>query len=153
MAINKQPVFTTTPILTLRIYDPEVVTAAYNPSSCLTSTSKIFTSTDSYGTLIERITVSSTGDTSYTTVTAKLIYLYLYYDVKSSWSLYKTAAMPALTISDTTPNAEIEWVFTGGLLLPVNFQIFIGASTNSVATGQKGDYLSVTVEGSTYTQV
>ena len=134
MAINKQPVFTTAPILKTKIYDPDIITGANAPGSYfLTNNSLIFTSTDDNGTLVERITVSSTGDTS--------------------WSLYKTAAMPATTVSDTTPNAEIEWVFTGGLVLPDNFEIYIGASTNQNATSQRGDNLSVTLEGSTYTAI
>ena len=153
MAINKQPVFTTAPVLTTQIYDPDIVTDTYYPDNYLTNTSRVFTSSDSNGTLIERITISSTGDLSNTTVTAKLIYLYLYDSSATTWSLYKTAAMPATTVSTTVPNAEIEWVFTGGLLLPADFYVYVGASTNNATTSQKGDLLSVTVEGSTYTQV
>jgi len=153
MAINKQPVFTTAPILTTQMYDPDIVTQAASPGSYLTSTSRVFNSSDSNGTLIERITVSSTGDLTNTTVTAKLIYLYLYDSNAATWSLYKTSAMPATAVSTTVPNAEIEWVFTGGLLLPANFYVYVGASTNNSNTGEKGDSLSVTVEGSTYTQV
>lgn len=151
MAINKQPVFTTAPILVPTILNPTIVTDAASPG--LGNSDEIFYSFDTFGSLIERITVSSTGDTTNTDVTAKLIYLYIQYPSGGTISLYKTAAMPATTISDTTPNAEIEWVFTGGIILPLDYRFLIGASTNVGITGLNGDKLSVTVEGSTYTQV
>ena len=60
--------------------------------------------------------------------------------------------MPATTVSATTPNPELELVFTGGLLLKKDDGIFIGASTNQGNTGEKGDNISVTIEGGTYDQ-
>lgn len=153
MAINKQPVFTTAPILKTTILNPTVVTNVYDPASYLTNSDIIFQSTDASGSLVERITISSTGDLTNTTVTAKLVYIYLLDVNAATYSLYKTAAIPATTVSDTTPNPEIEWVFTGGILVPVDFKFLIGASTNSTNTGQLGDYLSITVEGSTYTAI
>jgi hypothetical protein len=148
--MNRQPVFTDIPILVSKTFDPPLSNTydlqAIPPTS-------IFTSSDVSGSLIERVTVTSTGDTTYTTVTAKLVYLAIYDNNISIWSLYKTAAMPATTVSDTTPNPQIEWVFTGGLLLPYNFQLGIAASTNRNTTSQNGDYLSATVEGSSYTSV
>jgi hypothetical protein len=150
MAINKQPVFTTAPILVTTIYNPEVVDVTYDPSSYLTNNSRIFDSTDANGTLIERITVSCLGDPiNNTSVSAKLVYLYLYDITNDLWSLYKTATMPVTTVTNTTPNPEVEWVFTGGLLLPTSFTIYIGASVNSTPA----DKFTVTLEGSTYTQV
>lgn len=150
MAINKQPVFTAAPVLVNKIYNPEVVDLINDPASYLTSTSLVFTSTDANGTLIERITVSSAGDpANQTTVAAKLVYLYLFDVNNGTWSLYKTATMPATTITDTTPNPEVEWVFAGGLVLPADFEVYIGAST----APSQADRFAVTVEGSTYTQV
>ena len=150
MAINKQPVFTTAPVLVTTIYTPEVVDLTYDPSSYLTGTSRIFTSTDTNGTLIERITVSCTGDPiNEPTVAAKLVYLYLYDTGNSLWSLYKTATMPSTTVTDTTPNPEVEWVFTGGLLLPDSVEVYIGTSIVS----SQADAFSVTLEGSTYTAI
>jgi hypothetical protein len=72
MAINKQPIFTTSPILAADTIDPPVVNGfAWRLDDLIPVT--IFEATDSYGTLIERITVTSTGDLSNTSVTAKLI--------------------------------------------------------------------------------
>lgn len=150
MAINKQPVFTTSPILVTTIYNPDVVDILYSPATYLTNTSRIFDSTDTNGTLIERITVSCLGDPSNNdSVAAKLVYLYLYDVANDLWSLYKTATMPATTITNTTPNPEVEWVFTGGLILPADFSIYIGTSVSST----QADRFAVTLEGSTYTQV
>ena len=150
MAINKQPVFTTAPILINKIYSPQIVDILYSPATYLTNDSRIFDSTDANGTLIERITVSCLGDpTTHTQVSAKLVYLYLYDTNNDLWSLYKTATMPATTVTEATPNPEVEWVFTGGLILPADFTIYIGTST---ATRQ-ADRFSVTLEGSTYTQL
>lgn len=148
MAINKQPVFTTAPILVTTIYNPSVVSELNNPGSYLNTS--IFDSTDANGTLIERITVSCLGDPiTAPSVSAKLVYLYLYDINNTVWSLYKTATMPATTVTNTTPNPEVEWAFTGGLILPADFSVYIGTSVSSVS----GDRFAVTLEGSTYTQL
>ena len=150
MAINKQPVFTTAPILVTTIYNPDVVDILSVPATYLTNNSRIFTSTDANGTLIERITVSCLGDPiNNTLVSAKLVYLYLYDTTNDLWSLYDTATMPDTTVTNSTPNPEVEWVFTGGLILPTDFSIYIGTSVNA----RQADKFSVTLEGSTYTQV
>jgi hypothetical protein len=153
--INKQPIFTAKPIMTVKTFDPPIIldnnkTVAGDWS---TSPTKVYQTTSTYGDLIERITISATGDTTNTTVTAKLIYIYLYDAVGGRHSLYKTVAMPATTVSATTPNPEIELVFTGGLLLKSGEDaIYIGASDNADNTGQNGDNISVTIEGGTYDQ-
>jgi hypothetical protein len=148
--LNKQPIFTAAPVLVTTIYNPEVVDILYSPATYLTNNSRIFNSTDTNGTLIERITVSCLGDPiNNTSVAAKLVYLYLYDATSDLWSLYKTATMPTTTVTDTTPNPEVEWVFTGGLLLPTDFTIYIGTSVVST----QADRFAVTLEGSTYSQV
>jgi hypothetical protein len=151
--MNRQPVFTDIPILVSKTFDPPINIDSTNLGS-LPPTS-IFTSTDVSGSLIERVTVSATCDTTYNYRTSnKLIYLCIYDNNSTTWSLYKTANMPYTAIDNsTTINPEIEWVFTGGLLLPNGFELGIAASTNKGSTGQFGDYLSVTVEGSSYTSV
>ena len=60
--------------------------------------------------------------------------------------------MPAITVTATTPTPQIEWVFTGGIILPTNYKLGLVATTNVDTTGQNGNYLSYIVEGSTYTQ-
>ena len=148
--MNRQPVFTDIPVLKSQIFDPPFNNGSSYTINSVPPTS-IFTATDANGTLIERVTVSATGDTVNTTVSAKLIYLCIYDDNIGSWSLYKTAVMPAATVSDTAPNPEIEWVFTGGILLPFSYQLGILASVNYSVNNRYADYLAVTVEGSSYT--
>ena len=150
MGPNKQPVFTDIPILVSQTFDPPL-SAPLTLNSVLPT--EIFAATDEKGSLIERITVSATSDPDHPSVTAKLIYLAIYDANTSLWSLYKTATMPATTVDAVTADPEVEWVFTGGLLLPFHFKLGIAASTNYVVTGQYGDQLAVTVEGSSYTQV
>jgi len=154
--LNKQPIFTSTPILKSQtidvrrfhygIYDPtNGGPGGYTPTN-------IFTADDDYGTLIERITVSTCGDLSNTIISEKFVHLFIYDDNLVTWSLYKSAYIPAITINATTLNHEIEWVFAGGILLPNRFRLGMGASTNTANSSQYGDYLAITIEGSSYTQ-
>lgn len=152
---NRQPVFTQAPILNSISFDPPVINDNYRVSdgSFGTTPQLVYVGQSSEGDLIDRITISATGDLSNTTVNAKLVYVYLrwYNGASPIWSLYKTLAMPATTVSATTPNPELELVFTGGLIINQNDRIYIGASTNYSSTSQAGDYLSVTIEGGRYT--
>jgi hypothetical protein len=157
MAINKQPIFTATPILVSITVDP-VFAVNYNNAPALLPPTDIFVAEDSNGTLIERITVSAVGSTYSPNVTQKYVYLYIYDPTDYSyigndpmWTLYKSAYMPAATLEYPTLNPEIEWTFTGGLLLPRNYKLGIGASMNA-AEGQNGDSLAITIEGSSYSQ-
>lgn len=149
MAVNKQPVFTGTPILKCNIFDPNINTDSTNPAGW--SPIVVYTCNSTEGDLIERITISATGDTTNTTVNDKLVYIYLY-ENGVGYSLYDTIHIPATTISSTTPNPVVQLVFTGGILFNTDDKIYIGASTNASTTGQNGDKLSVTVEGGSYTQ-
>lgn len=148
--INKQPLFAGTIRMVTYTFDPPIMVSHYDMNnSWSTAPTTVYTAVGDYGDIIDRLTISATGDTTNTTVTAKLVYVYLYDSGGGRYSLYKTLAMPAATISDTVPNPELELVFQGGLLLKLNDQILIGASVNS-GSGDKGDWLSVTIEGGTY---
>ena len=153
MAINKQPVFTSIPILRSLTFDAPINETSYDLGAINSSSGPqtIFEATDTSGTLIERITVSATGDKINTNVSAKLIYLCIFDYTANSWSLYATAAMPATAVSETVPNPKVEWVFTGGLLIPATWKLGIAVSTNYSTTAQYGDKISVTLEGSSYT--
>jgi len=146
---NRQPVFTQAPILQASTFDPIIISDNYQPGN--TTPTLVYTGQSQEGDLIDRIIISATGDISNTTVTAKLVYVYIKQNSTSTWSLYKTLAMPGTTVSATTPNPELELVFTGGLIINQSDRIYIGASTNQITTGQYGDYLSVTIEGGRYT--
>ena len=149
--LNKQPIFTATPLLVSKTIDPvRFLDKIYSPND--QPPADFFVATDDYGTLIERITVSSVGDLTNPTVSEKFVYLFIFDNNTGEWVLYKTGYIPATTIDATTLNPTIEWVFTGGLLLPDNFKIGIGASKNynDSAPQYQGDKLAVTLEGSSY---
>ena len=157
MALNKQPIFTSTPVLVSKTTDVQKYQGnIHNPdaqdSISPAGPTEVFTATDSYGTLIERITVSGCGSIDSSQISEKYIYLFIYYPTDTKWALYKSAYIPSTTISLPTLNPEIEWTFTGGLLLPNGYKIGIGASENVTNTGRAGDYLAITIEGSSYTQ-
>ena len=135
-------------------FDPPVINdnyLTYN-GSWSTPPQQVYIAVGNYGDIVDRITISATGDLSATTITAKLIYIYLHDSDTDKYSLYKTLAMPATILSDTTPNPELELVFTGGLLLKNSDRILIGASVNFGTNSSYADYLSVTLEGGTYDQ-
>lgn len=148
MGVNLQPIFAKNPILITTIIDPAIANANQNPNSFFVGSSQVFVASDNYGTLINKITISSTGDTTNTTVTGKLIYIYIN-QYGSSPSLYKTVAMPATTISNTTPNPSIV-IETNGLVMNVSDRIYIAASANFSTAASYGDYLAITIEGGSY---
>ena len=152
MPTNKQPLFAGTVRMITNTFDPPTIYDHYNTNNTWSQNpTPVYTAASGNGDIVDRITISATGDlNTNTTVTAKLIYIYLFCNNTGLYSLYKTLAMPAATISATTPNPELELVFTGGLLLNSSDIIYIGASTNASTTGHNGDYISVTVEGGTY---
>ena len=150
MSINRQPVFTQSPILATRIFNPVVSTANYSPSSFFGGASLVYTATATEGEAINKITICSTGDTTNTVVSAKLVYVFLYQYSLSAPSLYKTVTIPATTVSATVANPSIELI-TSGLILNANDAIHIAASANYSAASSYGDYLSVTIEGGSYT--
>jgi hypothetical protein len=146
--INKQPVFTDQIILSVFTGNVDRCTDNSGPQTPTT----IYTTSDSNGSLIERITITATGDTvSYPNVLDKLVYMYLY-NHSSGWALYKTGTLAATTVTDTQPNPTIEWVFNGGILLPENAQIGFLASITS-NEGTRADKLAIVIEGSSYSQI
>jgi hypothetical protein len=149
-SFNKQPVFTSTPFLYCDTIDPWYNTSSLSPVG---SDFYVF----SEPTLIERITISATGNTSggsaVSAVSAKLVYVFLYSGNSGTYSLYKTLAMPATTVDDTTPNPELEISMDGGILFNSNDAILIASSVNFSTSSQYGDYLAITLEGGTYAVV
>ena len=150
--LNKQPIFTSKPILLSQTFDVQRYTYSIeNPAGYATPT-VVFTATDDYGTLIERITVSTCASNDYPNISQRWIYVFIYDPNADAYSLYKSAIISADTISFPKLNPEIEWAFQGGLLLPAGYKIAFGASDNANNSGNIGDYLAITIEGSSYSQ-
>jgi hypothetical protein len=154
MAVNKQPIFTGTPILTCG-------TAVYadfnsfNPSNASNNSVTIFTAASAEGTLIERITITpmATYNNSYNTINEKVIYLLIKDSTEDKTSILKTKKWSAVDLTSQfieLPYWEI--TFQGGLLLQNNDSILINqVKGNGNAADDDGDGLTWVVEGSTYT--
>jgi hypothetical protein len=145
---NKQPIFTATPVLvTRRFQTGDFGSLNVNDiSSNLPLT--IFEATATEGTLLERLTIRALADVAnLPTVSQKLVYVWVYTDVYSAWSIYDVIQFASTSVTTTTPPPYAQLTFTGGLILKVNDKIAINQST----FGNNGDGLSVTLEGSTYT--
>jgi hypothetical protein len=149
---NRQPIFTATPLLITSQFDPEVPTTLRNPG--MDRCTSIYTNETTYGSLITKVTVVSTGLVG-DTVTTKVIYLGIVDANSGVASLYQSKIMTGksgLTTTDIVPYVTFE--FGGGLVMNPNngYQLQIAASTNKDITGENGDQISVIVEGGTYDQ-
>ena len=147
---NKQPIFTSSPVLICTTFDADINDNSTNPDSWLTGGTILF----DQRTLIERVSISACGDvTTNPIVSAKLVYVFLYSGNSGTYSLYKTLAMPATTLDATTPNPELEITMNGGVLFNADDGIVCGVSVNAADSGEPGDYLAITVEGGTFEAV
>ena len=150
--LNKQPIFTATPILATKQFEPPVLTSLRNPG--MKEGTEVYSDTTSYGSLITKVTVVSTGLVG-DNVTTKVIYLGIR-DASSGYtSLYQSKIMTGingLTTTDIVP--YVTFTFDGGLVMNPNNgnQLRIAASTNWNTTGENGDEISVIVEGGKYDQ-
>jgi hypothetical protein len=159
---QKQPVFTATPILKTKTFDPTIADRNWDHGMTSPTPTVIFDGSavltlGSEAGLIERITVTNAMDISAgsnRTSTEKLVWLYIQDINASTWVVYKTGHMPAADLNVAgTVNPEIEWTFTGGLAVNINTKLGIMASANYSTNSYYGDYLSVVVEGGDYTAV
>ena len=150
--INKQPIFTSTPLLITSQFDPRKPTTLRNPG--MDEFNVIYEDASDYGSLITKVTVVSTGLIG-DTVTTKVIYLGIT-DANGGYaSLYQSKIMTGisgLTSSDIVP--YVTFTFDGGLVMNKNngYRLVIAASTNKDTTSETGDSISVIVEGGTYDQ-
>ncbi len=150
MALNKQPIFTATPLLITSQFDPPVPTTLRNPG--MDKGTVVYTDGTIYGSLITKVTVVSTGLIG-DKVTTKIIYLGIEDANSGRVSLYQSKVMTGigtLTATDVVP--YVTFTFDGGLVMNVNNgkKLVIAASTDREITGFDGDEISVIVEGGTY---
>ena len=148
MAVNKQPIFTATPILVTRKFEAGGF-GTLNVSDIVNNLPlTIFEADATEGTLVERITIRALADAAnWPTVEEKLVYIWVYTYTTGVWSIYDVIKFPATTVTHTTPPPYSQLTFTGGLILNANDKIAINQSHST----ENGDGLSVTLEGSTYT--
>lgn len=150
--LNKQPIFTATPLLITKQFDPQRPTTFRSPG--IDNFDVIYEDASDYGSLITKVTVVSTGLVG-GNVTTKVIYLGIIDNTSGVTSLYQSKVMTGisgLTSSDIVPYVTFE--FGGGLVMNKNngYRLVIAASTNRETTTENGDQISVVVEGGTYDQ-
>jgi len=136
--LNKQPIFTATPVLI-----SQKVTLA-TPSSLLNVDNAlvIYTDATTYGTLINKITVSTDGILT-ANIPNTTIYLYVYDVTNNSFNLYKSAVINAVASVGYQVVPYVEFTFDGGLVLGPNNKLALGTTNGGI------NY-AVIVEGGTY---
>lgn len=150
MPLNKQPIFTATPILECIEFDPQITTGLYSSNKA----TEIYDDKSTYGSLITKITVNSpakVGDRA----TTKRIYLMIS-DVKTptNYNIFDSKLMTgiasAAVVTDTPPSVVFE--FPTGLVTTPTTVLGIASTTNEATSGFAGDRVTVIVEGGTYDQ-
>lgn len=157
MPANIQPVYPYNSQNSMAVIDPPLnISSSHAPETIgdLTDGRIFYSDTvDSNGSIVYRIRLTSTADTvTHTTVTAKLLYVFVGDQSVPKYALYKTFSIPATTLGDDIPNPEFELYFPKGLLIPPYYGIYVAASTNYATTSEYGDLLSYTVEAGDYIQ-
>jgi hypothetical protein len=149
-SINKQPIFTATPILATRQFEPPVLTSLRNPG--MKEGTEVYVDTTTYGSLITKVTVVSTGIVG-SRVSTKVIYLGIQDNDSGVISLYQSKVMTGIgTLAATDEVPYVTFTFDGGLVMSQSSgnKILIAASTNRTTSTFEGDQISVIVEGGTY---
>ena len=146
--LNKQPIFTATPIAICIGTD-----IAKNTTSTYLTTdvTKIYTDATTYGSMINKVTVNANAAKE-NTISGKRVDLYISNTEDSSlYQLYASKYMTGLdpiTTGSTIPSVVFE--FPTGLVLSPGKQLALSATENSDSSGFSGDLVSIIVEGGTY---
>lgn len=150
--LNKQPIFTATPILKCIEFDPALAVSLYD----ISEGSPIYTDASDNGSLITKITVNSPAVVKEPAeeVTTKRIYLLINdSETGGRFNIFDSKLMVGnngTTTQTETPRVVFE--FPQGLITTPGTILAISSTTNRSATGFTGDKVTVTVEGGTYDQ-
>lgn len=148
IVLNKQPIFTATPITICIGRD-----IAKNISSTYLTTdvTTVYTDATTYGSMINKVTVNANA-VKENKVSGKRVDLYISNTEDSSeYSLYASKYMTGLdpiTTGSTIPSVVFE--FPTGLVLSPGKKLALSATENSNSSGFSGDLVSIIVEGGTY---
>jgi hypothetical protein len=146
--LNKQPIFTATPILV------SIGTDIQRNADDTVDTNKctvIYTDNSSWGSLITKITVQANAGIGYK-VSNKRVDLYISTDSDSAvYALYQSKYMVGdgdLQQEDEIPSVVFE--FPEGLVVKSGKKLALSATENNANSGEDGDKVSIIVEGGTY---
>ena len=151
--VNKQPIFTATPITVCIGAD-----LTRNPGSTYLSNdvTVVYIDGSTNGTMINKVTVNAnaTLEAGENTVSSKRIDFYISTDDDSSiYTLYSSkyiTGLATITAASTVPSVVFE--FPTGLVLSPGKRLALSATENSATSGYNGDLVSIIVEGGTYDQ-
>lgn len=146
--LNKQPIFTATPILISIGTDIQRnVADTVNTNKCTT----IYTDGSNFGSLITKITVKANAGIGYI-VSSKRVDLYISTDDDAAlFGLYQSKFMVGdgdLQIADEIPSVVFE--FPEGLIVKPGKKLALSATENNDNSGEDGDKVTIIVEGGTY---
>ena len=146
--LNKQPIFTATPITICIGTDIQKNKGKTYGTSEVTT---VYTDATTYGSMINKVTVNANGIIG-GTVSGKRVDLYISNTEDSSlYDLYASKYMTGLdpiTSESTIPSVVFE--FPTGLVLSPGKKLALSATTNAADSTYDGDYVSIIVEGGTY---
>jgi len=151
MPINKQPIFTATPILRHLQFDPAITTVLYDTSDA----TAIYEDLSTYGSLITKVTVNSPVRQSGGKVAIKRIYLMVSdIDNPTRFNLLDSKLMQGLSSYDpaSMDPPSVVFEFPTGLITSSGTVLAIASTTNEAVSSNVGDRVVVIVEGGTYDQ-
>lgn len=138
--LNKQPIFTATPIL----ISQRATLQTPNQLGDADNVTVIYTDISTNGTLITKITVSTDGIIG-VSIPNTTIYLYVFDSTNGTYNLYKSAIISEVASVGHQIVPYVEFVFDGGLVLSTGSKLALGTTNNN-------ERYSVVVEGGTYDQ-
>ena len=141
VTLNKQPIFTATPILvSLAISPTQNIDNTYNT----TSVSTIYTDSSVYGSMVTKITINANGKIGETPPSQR-IDLYVYDSTAGKFNCLTSEYMIAdIPIGPDTTIPAVRFTFTEGLIVPPGGQLGLSSTTPSD--------VSIIIEGGTYDQ-
>jgi maleate cis-trans isomerase len=147
-ALNKQPIFTATPVLACLAFDPVIVTSVYKTADVTI----IYDDISTHGSLITKITVNSPLRTPGEQATQKRIYLMISEEGnKSAFDILDSKLMQGDDDYDITKDPpSVVFEFPTGLITAPNSALAIASTANKNTNSYNGDRLVVIVEGGTY---
>ena len=134
-----RPIFAASPIL-VSMGSSVGSISGYNSS--ISEVEEVYTCNQQNGSIIEKVTVTL-GTAMGNTNSEMVIYICVYSSTIGGWFLYKSMAVPAVTVSNTEPAPSAEFIFDGGLLLKENDKVGVARSANSSGD----DNLHIILEG------
>jgi hypothetical protein len=139
MALNKQPIFTATPILvSLGLTPTQNEHNTYNTDNV----TNIYTDNSTYGSMITKITVNTNGKIGITPPSQR-IDLYVYDSITGKHNCLTSKYIEAgNVITQETPIPSSIFEFTEGLILPPGGRLALSSTAPSE--------VSIIIEGGTY---